>query len=120
MLWVLHMSQTAITLTTCFLLLPAVLRLLYFRISGVNLVTQERGAELPLQLHDPIPGARQLCGALHLCGLSAAILWGLHFPDRLTLHDALGPGSGPGTLHQGQSTSWSLPSTMVSFHVKCI
>ncbi len=99
------MGQTAITLTACFPLLPAVLCLLYFRVSGVHLVTQERGAKLPLQLHDPILGARHLCGALHLCSLSAALLWGLHFPDWLPLHDALGPGSGPGTFHQGQSTT---------------
>ena len=102
---VLHMAQTAITLTTCFLLLPVVLCLLYFRVSGVDLVPQERGAKLPLQLHGPVPCARQLCGAFHLCGLSAAILWGLHFPHWLPVHDALGPGVGPGTLRQGQSTS---------------
>lgn len=117
--WSLHIGQTEVMLTECFLLLPAVLRLLHFRVPGVDLVTQERGAKLSLQLHDPLPCARQLCGAVHLCGLPAAILWGLHFLDRLTLHDALGPGFGPGTFHQGRSTSFSLLSTMMCLHVKC-
>lgn len=96
----------------------AVLCLLYFRVSRVNLVTQKRGAKLPLQLHGPIPCARQLRGALHLCGLSAAVLWRLHFPDWLTLHDALGPGFGPGAFHQGPSASLCLPSTMVYLQVE--